>query len=162
MHACVANNFKKVIVVTGDGSLQMNIQELAVISGNNLPIKIFVLDNNGYLLIRNTQHNYMEDRFVGESPKTGVYFPDLKKIADAYNIKFVEIETPEQVDSKVAEVLEYDEPVICRVITPEWQILQPRISSEKLADGTLVAHEYEDMFPFLSREEMKNNMVADK
>ena len=104
----------------------------------------------------------MEDRFVGESPKTGVYFPDLKKIADAYNIKFVEIETPEQVDSKVAEVLEYDEPVICRVITPEWQILQPRISSEKLADGTLVAHEYEDMFPFLSREEMKNNMVADK
>lgn len=160
--ACMANNRKSTIVITGDGSLQMNIQEFATIRANNLPIKVFVLDNNGYLLIRNTQHNFMEDRFIGESPSTGVWCPDSIKIAQAYDIKSVEIRTPEEMNEKIDEVLSCDEPVICKVITQEWQILQPRISSEKMPDGTLVAHEYEDMFPFLSREEMKRNMIADR
>ena len=160
--ACIANNRKNTIVITGDGSLQMNIQEFATIRANNLPIKVFVLDNNGYLLIRNTQHNFMEDRFIGESPSTGVWCPDSIKIAQAYDIKSVEIRTPEKMNEKIDEVLSCDEPVICKVITQEWQILQPRISSEKMPDGTLVAHEYEDMFPFLSREEMKRNMIADR
>lgn len=159
--ACMANGRKNTIVITGDGSLQMNIQEFATIRANNLPIKVFILDNNGYLLIRNTQHNFMEDRFIGESPKTGVWCPDSIKIADAYGIKGVEINYPEEVDEKIREVLRYDEPVICKICTQEWQLLQPRISSEKMPDGTLIAHEYEDMFPFLSREEMKENMIAD-
>ena len=160
--ACLANNRKDTIVITGDGSLQMNIQEFATIKGNNLPIKVFIFDNNGYLLIRNTQHNFMEDRFIGESPATGVWCPDSVKIAAAYGIKSVVIDNPEEVDEKINSVLCCNEPVICKVITPEWQILQPRISSEKMPDGTLVAHEYEDMFPFLTREEMKFNMVADR
>lgn len=70
--ACIANDKQDVIVITGDGSLQMNIQELAVIHHNSLPLKIVVLNNNGYLLIRTTQRNFMDDRFVGESPETGV------------------------------------------------------------------------------------------
>lgn len=160
--ACLANDCKETIVITGDGSLQMNLQEFATIRGNKLPIKVFVLDNNGYLLIRNTQRNFMEDRFIGESPATGVWCPDSSKIAEAYEIKSVEISRPEEVDEKINEVLSYDGAVICKVVTPEWQKLQPRISSEKMPDGTLVAHEYEDMFPFLSREEMAQNMVADK
>ena len=160
--ACIANDRKSTIVITGDGSLQMNIQEFATIRGNNLPVKVFILDNNGYLLIRNTQRNFMEDRFIGESPKTGVWCPDSKKIAEAYEIKSVEIKSPDEVDEKINYVLNYDGPIICKVITPEWQLLQPRISSEKLPDGTLVAHEYEDMFPFLSRDEMRKNMIADE
>ena len=160
--ACMANNRKNTIVITGDGSLQMNIQEFATIRANNLPIKVFVLDNNGYLLTRNTQHNFMEDRFIGESPKTGLWCPDSIKIADAYGIKSIEINEPEELDQKILEVLHYNEPVICKIHTQEWQLLQPRISSEKMPDGTLIAHEYEDMFPFLSREEMKENMIADK
>ena len=140
--ACLANNRKETIVITGDGSLQMNIQEFATIRGNNLPVKVFVLDNNGYLLIRNTQHNFMEDRFIGESPATGVWCPDSIKIAEAYEIKSVEIDHPDEVDDKIREVLSCNEPVICKVKTPEWQILQPRISSEKMPDGILVAHEY--------------------
>lgn len=155
--ACLANNCRDTIVITGDGSLQMNIQEFATIRGNNLPVKVFIFDNNGYLLIRNTQHNFMEDRFIGESPATGVWCPDSAKIAVAYGIKFVEICRPEEVDEKIKEVLNYDGAVICKIKTPEWQLLQPRISSEKMPDGTLVAHEYDDMFPFLPEEELQAN-----
>lgn len=160
--ACMANDRKDTIIITGDGSLQMNIQEFGTIRGNNLPIKTFILDNNGYLLIRHTQRNFMDDRFVGEGPETGVWCPDSMEIAKAYGIKAVEISNSEEVDTKIKEVLEYDGPVICKVKTPEWQLLIPRISSEKMPDGTLVSHEYEDMFPFLSREELEDNMVADR
>lgn len=160
--ACMANGRKDTIIITGDGSLQMNIQEFATIRGNNLPIKTFVFDNNGYLLIRHTQHNFMNDRFVGESPKSGVWCPDTMEIAKAYGIKAVEIKNPEEIEEKIKEVLDFDGPVICKVKTPEWQLLIPRISSEKMPDGTLLSHDYEDMFPFLSREEMKENMVADR
>ena len=140
----------------------MNIQEFATIKHNNLPIKLFIFNNNGYLLIRHTQHNFMEDRFVGESPKSGVWCPDSMKIAEAYGIKGVRISNVDEVDDKIKEVLAFDGPVICDVMTPEWQLLIPRISSDKLPDGTLVSRNYEDMFPFLSPEELKENMVAEK
>ena len=84
--ACMANDRKSTIVITGDGSLQMNIQEFATIKHNNLPIKLFIFNNNGYLLIRHTQHNFMNDRFVGEGPNSGVWCPDSMKIAEAYGI----------------------------------------------------------------------------
>lgn len=160
--ACMANEKKDTIVITGDGSLQMNIQEFATIKANELPIKTFIFDNNGYLLIRHTQRNFMEDRFVGEGPESGVWCPDSIEIAKAYGIKAVEINSPEEVDKKIQEVLSYKGPVICKIKTPEWQMLIPRIASDKLPDGTLVAREYEDMFPFLSREELEENMIADK
>ncbi|MFP3154903.1 thiamine pyrophosphate-binding protein [Lachnospiraceae bacterium ZAX-1] len=159
--ACMANRKRKTIVITGDGSLQMNIQEFATIKHNELPIKVFVLNNNGYLLIRHTQRNFMDDRFVGEGPDSGVWCPDSLAIAEAYGIKGVRIDSTDNVQEKIKEVLDYDGPVICDVMTPEWQLLIPRISSDKLPDGTLVAHDYEDMFPFLNREELKENMIAE-
>lgn len=160
--ACMANDRKETLVITGDGSLQMNLQEFAVIRHNNLPVKVFIFNNNGYLLIRHTQRNFMEDRFVGESPKTGVWCPDAMKIADAYGIKGIRISRADEVDEKIKEALNYDGPVVCEVMTPEWQLLIPRISSEKLPDGRLVSREYSDMFPFLSREEYLANMIAEK
>lgn len=160
--ACMASNRKQTIVITGDGSLQMNIQEFATIKHNQLPIKVFILNNNGYLLIRHTQRNFMEDRFVGESPASGVWCPDALAIAQAYGIKGVRIHTAAEMEEKIAEVLNYDGPVVCDVLTPEWQMLIPRISSEKMPDGSLVAHEYADMFPFLSREEYEENMKIGK
>lgn len=160
--ACLANNRKDTIVITGDGSLQMNLQEFATIKHNNLPIKTFILNNNGYLLIRHTQRNFMEDRFVGESPSSGVWCPDAMKIANAYGIKGVRIEKVDEVEDKIKEVLEYDGPVICEVMTPEWQLLIPRIASDKLPDGTLRSRNYEDMFPYLPEEEVKANMVAEQ
>ena len=160
--ACIANGRKDTVVITGDGSLQMNIQEFAPIHHNNLPIKTFVLNNNGYLLIRSTQHNFMEDRFIGEGPKSGVWCPDLEKIALAYEIPYVRISSVEELDEKINEVFSINGPVICDVITPEWQALVPRITSEKLPDGRLVSHEYSDMYPFLNREEYKKNMISEK
>jgi acetolactate synthase I/II/III large subunit len=160
--ACLANRRKRTIVITGDGSLQMNLQELATIKHNNLPLKVFIFNNNGYLLIRHTQKNFMEGRLLGEGPDTGVWCPDSLKIAKAYGIKGVRINTADEVQRKIKEVMEYKGPVICDVMTPEWQLIIPRISSEKKADGTLISKPYEDMFPYLSRQELKKNMVAEK
>ncbi|MFA6357103.1 MAG: thiamine pyrophosphate-binding protein [Candidatus Omnitrophota bacterium] len=157
---CIANNRKRTVVITGDGSLQMNIQELAVIKHNNLPIKIVIFNNNGYLLIRHTQKNFMAGRLLGEGPDTGVWCPDSLKVAQAYGIKGVRINTVSEVGPKIKEVMEYKGPVICDVMTPEWQLIIPRISSERMPDGTLVAKPYEDMYPFLSRNELNREMIA--
>ncbi len=160
--ACIANNREDTVVITGDGSLQMNIQEFATIRHNHLPVKTFVLNNNGYLLIRSTQRNFMEDRFVGEGPDSGVWCPKLEKIAAAYEIPYIRIENAGEAEEKINMVFSTEGPVICEVMTPEWQALVPRITSEKMPDGRLVAHEYSDMFPFLSREEYKANMIAEE
>jgi len=161
MGACMASNGNRTIIITGDGSLQMNIQELATIKHNNLPIKIIIFNNNGYLLIRYTQKNFMEGRLFGEGPKTGVWCPDSLKVAKAYGIKAVRISSPAEVEPGIKEVMEHSGPVICDVITPDWQLIVPRISSEKRPDGTLVSRPYEDMFPFLGREELRKNMIAE-
>lgn len=158
--ACAANHYGKTIVITGDGSLQMNIQEFATIKQNNLPIKVFIFNNNGYLLIRQTQKNFMDNRLFGEGPESGVWCPDSLKIAEAYGIKGVRIDSVENIDAQIKEVLDYDGPVICDVMTPEWQLIIPRISSDKLPDGTLVSRKYADMFPFLPEDEYAGNMIG--
>jgi len=158
--ACIANNRKRTVVITGDGSLQMNIQDLATIKHNNLPIKIIIFNNNGYLLIRHTQKNFMGGRFLGEGPDTGVWCPDSLKIALAYGIKGVRINNVTEVGLKLKEVMDYDGPVICDVMTPEWQLIIPRISSQKLPNGTLVSKPYEDMYPFLDRKTFFAEMIV--
>lgn len=160
--ACLANNKKRTIVITGDGSLQMNIQELATIKHNKLPLKVFIFNNNGYLLIRHTQRNFMEGRLFAEGPETGVWCPDALKIAKAYGIKGIRINSVKEVEGKIKKVLDYDGPVICDVMTPEWQLIVPRVSSDKKPDGTLVSKPYEDMFPFLDSEILKKEMVAEE
>lgn len=151
--SCVANDCKDTIVITGDGSLQMNIQELASVRHNNLPIKLFVISNNGYLLIRSAQRNYMGGYLVGESPNTGIWCPDLQKIASAYEIPFTRISNIDDIDLTLKQIFETEGPVICEVMTPEGQEIIPRTSAEKLPDGKLLAHEYSDMYPFLTKEE---------
>jgi acetolactate synthase-1/2/3 large subunit len=160
--ACAANNYRRTIVITGDGSLQMNIQELATIKHNKMPIKVIIFNNNGYLLIRQTQRNFMDGRLFGEGPETGVWCPDSLRIAEAYGIKGVRIDSVEDLDAKIDEVLSFDGPVVCDVITPEWQLLIPRVSSEKLPDGRLVSRKYEDMYPYLPEAELELNMIAEK
>ena len=157
--ACVANNNKRTIIITGDGSLQMNIQEFATIKHHNLPIKTFIFNNNGYLLIRHTQRNFMEGRLLGEGPDSGVWCPDSLKIAEAYGIKGVRINSVDELEAKIKEVMEYDGPVICDVMTPEWQLIMPRVSSDKMPDGSLVSRAYDDMFPHLDRDELAANTV---
>jgi acetolactate synthase-1/2/3 large subunit len=140
----------------------MNIQELATIKHLNKPIKIIVINNDGYLLIRQTQRNYMEDRFFGEGAESGLFFPDTMAIAKAYGIKGVRIEKPEELEAKLKETLEFDGPVVCEVMCPEWQEIVPRVSSDKLPDGTLKQRNFEDMYPYLPEDELSSLMIGEK
>src|SRR3990167_8186796 len=118
---------RRVICITGDGCLQMNIQELATVVKNKLNIKIFVLNNDGYLLIRHTQKKYF-GRVNGESPKTGLGFPNLKDIAKAYGIRY---EGPDDnlLEENIAVTLKSRDPVLYEIKTPHWEPLQGRLDS---------------------------------
>lgn len=148
----------RVMCITGDGSFQQNIQELQTVVHYKLPLKIFVLNNEGYLSIRTTQSRYFNDRFIGEGKRSGVSFPDTKKIARAYGIKFFRISDNKKLNRVLNELLTCDGPVICEVMTPQNQLIIPTLASEKKSDGTMVSKPLEDMFPFLDREEFKKNM----
>jgi len=151
----------KVVAIVGDGSLQMNIQELQTIVHYELPVKIFVWNNNGYLLIRHTQNNFQDGRLVGESPASGLSCPDTGKIAAAYGIKFLRVSKVTELDSAIRQTLEYGGAAICEIMMPENQLVIPRVSSEKLPDGTMVSKPFDDMYPFLDRETYKKETDLD-
>ena len=158
--ACFAAKDAKVVAVTGDGSLQMNIQELQTLHHYNIPLKLFVVNNNGYLSIRNTQENYFEGRYAGSDPKSGVSCPDLRKIAYAYDLKYESIYNQEELENKVEDVINFDGPIICEVFTFEDQKIIPSVSSKTLPDGSMVSAPIEDMWPFLPEEEFKKEMIV--
>ena len=146
----------RVICLAGDGSLQMNIQELQTVAHHRLPIKIFVLNNRGYLSIRSSQKNFFK-RLVGESPDTGVSFPDYVKVAAAYGIPSSRLEAKDF--PQLAEnILNTSGPYLCEVMIDETQGFEPRMSSRQLEDGTIVSPSLEDMYPFLDRDELARNM----
>lgn len=158
--ACFANDKKEVICVTGDGSIQMNIQELQTIVYHKLPIKIFVLNNQGYISIRNTQNVFFDGFFVGSNKESGVSFPNMINIAKAYGIKTSIIRNNTELESKIKEVLSYPETVLCEVKLDPEEKMYPKLSSEKKEDGKIVSKPLEDMYPFLPREEFKRNMIV--
>lgn len=145
----VAALSKTVIALAGDGSTQMNIQDLATLAYYKLPIKLFVYNNQGYMLIRHNQHNYMDDRFLGVGPDSGVPVVDFAKVAEAYGLKTIKIETKEEIVDKVNEVLEFAGPVVCEVMVQQFGVIAPRISSRVMPDGSLKAAEFDDLWPFL-------------
>ncbi|MBD2552237.1 thiamine pyrophosphate-binding protein [Limnothrix sp. FACHB-708] len=157
-----ANQGREVFCITGDGSVQFNIQELQTIFQNDLPIKLIVLNNNGYLLIRLTQRNFQEGRFIGVDKDSGVSCPDMEKIASAYGIKFIRISGLCDLDEKLSEIIHHQGPLVCEVMTPPNQLLIPRVASKKMDDGRMVSMPYDDMFPFLPREEYLGNCVREK
>ena len=155
----IALGNKRVMCITGDGSFQQNIQELQSVIHYKLPLKIFVLNNQGYLSIRTTQKKYFNGRFIGESSTSGISYPDSKKIAKAYGIKFVRVSNNRKLDKALDGVLEYNGPVICEITTPKDQLIIPTVASERKDDGTMVSKPLEDMFPFLGRREFRRNMI---
>lgn len=140
------------IALSGDGAAAMNIQEFATLKYYNLPIKLFVYNNNGYLLIRHNQHNYMNDRFLGVGPDSGVQTPDYCRVAEAYGLPHIRIEAGDDINKKIADVLAMDGPVICEVMLEEFGEIVPRIASRVMPDGSLKAAEFDDLFPFLKPE----------
>lgn len=140
---------KQLIAITGDGSAQMNIQELATLDYNQIPVKLFIYNNNGYMLIRHNQHNYMDDRFLGVGPDSGLQTPNFKKVADAYGIKSYKIETSEQLTATIPQILALSEPVVCEIIVQEFAPIIPRIASKIMPDGSLKAADFDDLYPFI-------------
>jgi len=157
--ACFASNCKRTICLEGDGSIQLNIQELETIAYHRLPIKIFLFNNSGYLSIRLTQSNFFDGRLVGESEKSGVGFPDFVRVAKAYGIHACRIRNHKELGAKIDQVLQTDGPVFCDVHMEPDQSFVPRTASKRLADGQLVSSPLEDMFPFLDEEEFLSSMI---
>lgn len=158
--ACIAKGNAPVLGITGDGSLQMNIQELQTIAYHQLPIKTFVLNNNGYLSIRTTQNKFFEGRLIGTDESSGVSFPDLRRIAKAYGIKYVRIAKSSQLKRALKQVLAHPGPVLCDVICPENEPVVPAAASRKRDDGRMESRPLEDMLPFLSRDEYRDNLLV--
>lgn len=158
--ACVASGGRRTVSLDGDGGFAMNTQELETIRRLNLPIKVFVLDNGGYVSIRTTQKNYFDSRFYGASPEGGLTLPNVEKIAAAYGIATDRIESTDQLREGVRRVLDAPGPIVCRVkITPS-QVTAPRVSNRQLPDGRMTSAPMEDLWPFLDREEFRQNMLV--
>lgn len=156
--AALAKDEKKdVYCISGDGSIQMNLQEFQTIAHYKLPIKTIILNNNGYLLIRHTQNNFMEGRLIGESSATGLSTPSMEKVAALYGIKYIGVSNIGEMNEKIKELIAYKGPVVFEVMTPTNQLLIPRVASKKLDDGKMISMPYDDMFPFLPREEYEEN-----
>ena len=155
--ACVARD-GPVVLVTGDGSLQFNVQELQTARQNDLPLKIFVFNNDGYESIRTTQETYFEGRHVGSSRASGVGNPDFETLAAAYRLGYRRIDNPGGMKAGISEFLALDGPALCELILSPTQGRSPRVTSFRREDGTLESRPLEDMFPFLPREEVWENM----
>jgi acetolactate synthase I/II/III large subunit len=157
--ACIANDRQRVICLAGDGSIQMNLQELQTIVGYRLPIKIFVLNNQGYQSIRLTQSSYFPDTMMGCDPTTGVTFPSFEKLAFTYGIPFRRCSQVEELTASIQSTLDEEGPQMCEIIIDQNQPFAPKLSSRQLPDGRMVSAALEDMFPFLEREEFLRNML---
>ena len=155
----VARGGKPVIGIVGDGSFQLNMQEIQTMVHNKLPVKMFVWNNNGYLSIRTTQRKFFDDGFIGTDVNSGISFPDLSKISYAYGIKYVKVSEIDNLEDKINETMSHDGPVICEVMCKEWDEVLPTIGSKKLPDGKMFSRPLEDMYPFLTREEFLSKMI---
>lgn len=150
-----------VVGITGDGSFQFNIQELQTIKHYNLPIKLFVWNNNGYLSIKATQDKFFESDYIGVNSRSGVSIPEVEKIAFAYGIPYIRIETNDDCDAKIKRCIEQEGPVLCEVVCDENQKVLPTLSAFKQADGTIIGRPLEDMDPLLPRDEFYSNMIIE-
>lgn len=150
----VQGGIKNTVCIDGDGSFQMNMQELQTVVQNELPIKIVILNNNGYHSIRQTQTNLFKGReLVGVSRSNGISFPDLEKLSYAYGIPYVRIASVDDCGSKLEDALVTNGPIIIEAVVDEKQNFEPKLSSKVLPDGTMVSPPIDDMYPFLEREE---------
>ena len=156
---CFANDKKKTICIEGDGSIQFNIQELQTIVHHNLPIKLFVYNNGGYVSIRLTQKGLFDGRLVASSFESGISWPNMIKVANAYGIKTERIINHKNMNRKINKVLRYPGPVFCEIMVSPEQGFWPKAASMKLSDGSIVSRPLEDMAPFLSSEDLKKNML---
>jgi acetolactate synthase-1/2/3 large subunit len=158
--ACLASGERRTVSIDGDGGFQMNCQELETVRRLNLPIKFFVLNNNGYGSIRATQRSYFQGRFVASGPSSGLTFARISALGGAYGIPTACIGDHTHLRETIREVLQAEGPVLCEVMISPDQFTSPKVSSMQRPDGSMVSKPLEDLWPFLDREEFRANMIV--
>lgn len=159
---CIASGGKETVCLEGDGSIMMNLQELMTVITNKLPIKIFLINNNGYHSIRLTQNNlFAEKSKIGIGPESNdLSFPEFRKIADAFGYRYFSAKSNDEMRKVVDEVLNTDGALMCEIFTDTNQAWEPKSSTKRMEDGTLVSPPLEDLAPFLPREELESIMIV--
>lgn len=159
--ACISNGKKETYCLEGDGSIMMNLQELQTIVTNKLPIKLFLINNEGYHSIRITQNNLFKDHTkvgIGEE-SNDLSFPSFEKIATAFGIKYISAHNDNDMKKVVDDAIKEQGPLFVEIFTDKEQVWEPKSSARKLPDGTLVSPPLYDMEPFLPEEELKQNIL---
>lgn len=151
----VSDNARRTICIDGDGSVMMNLQELATVAYNRLNLKLIILNNNGYLSIRQTQTNLFRPPYVGIDSESGISFPDFEKLADSFGIDYFKIDSELNCDGIISDFLESGRACVCEVVVDPTQNFEPKSSSRILPDGRIISPSIDDMKPFLEREEME-------
>lgn len=157
--ACLASGRSRTILVDGDGGFQLNIQELATLRRLGLPVKVFVIDNNGYGSIRSSQRRHFGGHLVGADASSGLQLPDLVRVAEAYGIRTARAANHAVLHDVLVEVLQGDDPVICVVAGDEDEVAEPRVTSRVLPDGSMQSPPLEDLSPLLPDEELRKALA---
>ena len=157
--ACLATG-KRTILINGDGAFQLNIQELQTLAALALPVKIFILENDGYASIRATQRNLFDGFYVGSGSQSGVTMPNIQALAQAYRIRTERADTYEDLPSAITRTLSGNDPALCVIRVSQLQVIAPRVQSMKTSEGSMISKPLEDMWPFLPPEELSGNMIA--
>lgn len=157
--AAFADDSRNVICFEGDGSIQMNIQELQTLVNYQLPVKLFVYNNAGYLSIKTTQRAFFGGHFVGSEASSGVILPSFEKLATAYKLPYFKLANNQELDDRLPRIFATEGPVLVEVMLDPFEVLGPKAASKKLPDGRMVSAPLEDMVPFLPRDEFKSNML---
>jgi acetolactate synthase-1/2/3 large subunit len=156
--ACLGSDRRETVLIDGDGGIQLNIQELATVHRLQLPLKIFILNNDGYSSIRTSQERWF-GRQTGSDPRSGLTLPDIGSVAEAYGVQTVRIADQRELRAQLERVLSLSGPVVCDVVSRPDEARVPSLSSAQRADGSLYSKPLEDLWPFLSREEFYENMI---
>ncbi|MBA3023946.1 MAG: thiamine pyrophosphate-binding protein [Gammaproteobacteria bacterium] len=158
--ACFANDRKPMVAIESDGSLQLNIQELATMRAFNLPICLVILNNEGYASIRNTQRNYFKGRYVGTGPEAGLLLPDLEKIAATYDLPFLRISDAAELHDKLQWAMAQPRPLLVDVRLVTDEALTPKVAALPQPDGSMLSMPLEDMSPLLPLEQLRAEMPS--
>ena len=156
-----ASNNSPIVCLAGDGSIMMNLQELQTIAGNQYPIKIFILNNSGYVSIFQTHRNFFGGVEVGGGPKSGVTFPNFSKISQAFDIPYQKITKHSDMKLAIEKTLSQPGPSICEVYLDENVVFAPKLGAKQHPDGRITSPPLEDLSPFLSRDVLRENMIID-
>jgi acetolactate synthase-1/2/3 large subunit len=156
-----ASGGKEIVCLAGDGSIMMNLQELQTISGNQYPIKIFILNNSGYVSIFQTHRNFFNGVEVGGGPKSGVTFPSFEKISAAFDLPYLKVEAHDQMKEAISKTLATSGPCVCEIMIDEHVSFAPKLGAKQHPDGRITSPPLEDLSPFLDRETLRENMIID-